>query len=85
MSFLPYDSRILSFGSLEEKMNREGKRGWCLEKEFFFLLRRNKTEMKKEDYILRWKIYSFRGEVNRERKMRNIFGDGEYVFCGGED
>ena len=24
---LPYDSRILSFGSLEEKMSREGKGG----------------------------------------------------------
>ena len=49
MIILSYDSRILSFGSLEEKMNREGKRGWCLEKEFFFLLRRNKMEMEKED------------------------------------
>ena len=35
-SILPYDSRILSFGSLEEKMNRKGKGGWYLEKEFFF-------------------------------------------------
>jgi len=37
MSILPYDSRILSFGFLEEKMNREGKGGGYLylEKEFF--------------------------------------------------
>ena len=36
MNILPYDSRILSFGSLDEKMNREGKEGWYLKKEFLF-------------------------------------------------
>ena len=36
MSILPHDFRILSFGSVEEKMNREVKGGWYLEKEFFF-------------------------------------------------
>ena len=36
MSILPHDSRILSYWSLEEKMNREGKGGGYLEKEFFF-------------------------------------------------
>ena len=45
MSFLPYDSRILSFGSLEEKA--------------IFLLRRNKTEMEKDDYIWSRKLCFF--------------------------
>ena len=45
-----------------------------------FLLRRNKTEI-----IFDEGKYFFRGEQNRERKMRNIFGDGKYVFCRGED
>ena len=40
--------------------------------------------MENEDYISRRKIY-FRGEQNRERKMRNIFGDGKYVFFRGVD
>ena len=35
-SILPYDSRISSLGSLEEKMDREGKEGWYLEKDLFF-------------------------------------------------
>ena len=39
---LPYDSRILSFGSLEEEMLREGKKGLYLEKDF--LWRRWKME-----------------------------------------
>ena len=33
MSILPYNSWNLSFGSVEEKMNREGKGGWYLEKD----------------------------------------------------
>ena len=44
MNTLPYDSRILSFGSLEERMNREGKGGWYLEKEFFFAEENGKME-----------------------------------------
>ena len=33
MSILTYDSWILSFGSVEQKMNKEGKGGWYLEKD----------------------------------------------------
>ena len=46
------------------------------------MLGRNKAEIEKKDYIWRRKIYFFRGEQNRERKMRNLFGDGNYVFAG---
>ena len=48
------------------------------------MLRRNKTDVEKEDYIWRRKIYFFRGEQNLERKMRNIFGDRKQVFFAGE-
>ena len=45
MSFLPYDSRILSFGSLEEKA--------------IFLLRRNKTEVVRRMIIFGAEKYVF--------------------------
>ena len=47
------------------------------------MLRKNITEMEKEEYVWRRKTYFFRGEQNRERKMRNVFGDGKYVFLQG--
>ena len=67
MSILPYDSRILSFGSLEEKA--------------IFLLRRNKTEMEKDDYIWSRKLCFFAEENNSGEgtgekyfeKKKNIF------------
>ena len=46
------------------------------------LLRINKTEMEKEYCICRGKIYFFRGEQNREIKLRNKFSDWKYVFLG---
>ena len=67
MSFLPYDSRILSFGSLEEKA--------------IFLLRRNKTEVVKrmiifgaEKYVfLRRKIIAVREQEENILRRKNIF------------
>ena len=38
--------------------------------------------MEKEYYIWRENIF-FRGEQKQERKMRNRFGDGNYVFLQG--
>ena len=67
MSILPYDSKILIFGSLKEKMNREGKGGGYIEKEFL-LLKRNKTE--KEDYIWRRIFFS---EENKKKNEEHIW------------
>ena len=67
MSILPYDSRILSFGSLEENA--------------IFLLRRNKTEVVKrmiifgaEKYVfLRRKIIAVREQEENILRRKNIF------------
>ena len=54
MSILPDDSKILSFGSLEEKMNREYiiiiiKRRW--KREIIFGAEESKSKKTKEVYI----------------------------------
>ena len=50
------------------------------------MLRRNKTEIGKDYYIWRRKIYFFRHKENQVRKPEiYIVGDGKYVFCRGED
>ena len=61
-------------------MKREEKKRMMFREGIIFLLRRNKTEVEKEKYIWRREIYFFRGVEKLERKIRNIFGDGKYVF-----
>ena len=83
MSSLPNDSRILRFGSLEEKMNREGKRR-IIFGEGFFLLKRNKTEMEKEDYICRRKIYFFQRRTILVKKNEEHIWRQKICFLQGE-
>ena len=44
------------------------------------MLRKNETEMEKEDYIWRRKIYVFRGEQNRERNIAKGTTDPRVEF-----
>ena len=55
-----------------------------MEKEFF-LLRRNKTEKEKKGYIRGRKIYFFKGKEKQGRTMRQIFGEGKYIFLAKEN
>ena len=46
----------------------------------FFLLRKNNTEMEKEDYIWRRKIFFFQKRTILGKKIRSKSGVGKYVF-----
>ena len=70
MSIPPPDSRILSFGSLDEEMNREGKGGLYLERDFF-------CWGKIKNWGINWrkKIYFFAGE-----KISSRGKEGKYLL-----
>ena len=63
----------------ENKKNGEGKGG-----KYIFLEEKINGERKGGEYLGR-KIYFFQSPKKRSRKRREIFGEGNYIFCGGED
>ena len=74
MSILASILEFRVLGLWRKRLTEKEKEG-DVQRRNSFLLRRNKRDMEKEDHIWRRKTYFFRGEQNRERKMRNKFGD----------
>ena len=64
-------------------MNREGKGGKYMKKGFSFCPE-IKKERKERLYKEKENIL-FVEEKKQGRKRREIFGEGEYVFCKGEE
>ena len=90
MSILPLDTRILSFWSLEEKMNREGKGRWYLEKELFFCWGKIKRRCKRKIIFGEGKyIFSEENKTGKEKwrtnlETKNMFFVGEKVKSRGK-
>ena len=78
MSILPYDSRNLSFGPLEEKINREGKWGWYLKTVFFF--GGEIKQIEKKLYLEKENIF-FQRRAKPDKKNEEYIWRQKYIFA----